>query len=131
MSPDLPKLTDEMKLAPPDYFLNVPALLERIRAAIESQFKAWGGFREMVFEKGREAWLRRRNDNFSRLDFLWLALANNFIFPSIKRKIGSDLKALICGSAPLAIETQLFFMMLGLPGLQVYGLSWTAASCTS
>ncbi|MGH9707845.1 MAG: AMP-binding protein, partial [Candidatus Acidiferrales bacterium] len=36
----------------------------------------------------------------------------------------------ICGSAPLAIETQLFFQMLGIPVLQVYGLTETTAICT-
>jgi long-chain acyl-CoA synthetase len=40
------------------------------------------------------------------------------------------LKALICGSAPLNVETQLFFLMLGLPVLQVYGLTETTAICT-
>jgi long-chain acyl-CoA synthetase len=45
-------------------------------------------------------------------------------------KIGPNLRALICGSAPLAKETQLFFMMLGLPVLQVYGLTETTAICT-
>jgi long-subunit acyl-CoA synthetase (AMP-forming) len=34
--------------------------------------------------------------------------------------IGTKLRALICGSAPLSVETQLFFMMLGIPVLQVY-----------
>jgi long-chain acyl-CoA synthetase len=53
------------------------------------------------------------------------------VFPTIRRKmIGSNLKALICGSAPLSIETQLFFMMLGIPVLQVYGLTETTAICT-
>jgi long-chain acyl-CoA synthetase len=37
---------------------------------------------------------------------------------------------LICGSAPLNVETQLFFMMLGIRVLQVYGLTETTAICT-
>ena len=44
--------------------------------------------------------------------------------------IGDNLKALICGSAPLSLETQLYFMMLGIPVLQVYGLTETTAICT-
>jgi long-chain acyl-CoA synthetase len=44
--------------------------------------------------------------------------------------VGPSLKALICGSAPLGTETQLFFMMLGIPVLQVYGLTETTAICT-
>ena len=52
------------------------------------------------------------------------------MFPTIRKNIGPNLRALICGSAPLAVETQLFFMMLGIPVLQVYGLTETTAICT-
>ncbi len=38
--------------------------------------------------------------------------------------------ALICGSAPLAPETQQFFLMLGIPVLQAYGLTETTGICT-
>ena len=58
-------------------------------------------------------------------------MARALIFPTIRKKmIGSNLKALICGSAPLNVETQLYFMMLGIPVLQVYGLTETTAICT-
>ena len=35
LSTDLTKLSDELKLAAPNYFLNVPTLLERVRCRIE------------------------------------------------------------------------------------------------
>ena len=38
--------------------------------------------------------------------------------------------ALICGSAPLAADTQRFFLSLGVEVLQVYGLTETTAICT-
>ena len=56
--------------------------------------------------------------------------AKRLVFPKIKKRIGPNLVALICGSAPLSEETQLFFMMLGIPVLQVYGLTETTAICT-
>ena len=52
------------------------------------------------------------------------------VFSTIRKRLGSRLKALICGSAPLTLETQLFFIMLGIPVLQVYGLTETTAICT-
>ncbi|MBZ0267966.1 AMP-binding protein, partial [bacterium] len=51
-------------------------------------------------------------------------------FPSIRRRVGADLRALISGSAPLSRDTQLFFGMIGIPVLQVYGLTETTAICT-
>jgi len=44
--------------------------------------------------------------------------------------LGNTLRALVCGSAPLSVETQHYFMMLGIPVLQVYGLTETTAICT-
>ncbi len=64
------------------------------------------------------------------LDALWLALGRKLIFTKIKERFGPNLRALICGSAPLAPETQNFFQMLGVPVLQVYGLTETTGICT-
>jgi long-chain acyl-CoA synthetase len=130
LSTDLSRLSDDMKLATPDYFLNVPTLLERVRAKIEETVRNRGGFAAKVFAHAQQACLRHHNKESRGLDSLWLALANRMMFPAIRKSIGADLKALICGSAPLAVETQLFFMMLGIPVLQVYGLTETTAICT-
>jgi long-chain acyl-CoA synthetase len=128
LSTDLNKLADELKLAAPQYCLNVPALLERIRAGVESQIAQKPGLIQTIYRKGKDAWGRKyesgQNGSF------WFTLANALIFSSIKKKIGSNLKALICGSAPLTKETQLFFLMLGIRVLQVYGLTETTAICT-
>jgi long-chain acyl-CoA synthetase len=62
---------------------------------------------------------------------MWLWLANVLVFPKIRaRMAGPNVKALICGSAPLNPETQLYFRMLDIPVLQVYGLTETTAICT-
>ncbi len=131
LSTDLTKLADELKLAAPNYMLNVPVLLERMRAGTEEQIAKKGGAAQKIFEKGMAAWLRRQSgESIGIIDLLWLALADRMVFRAIRTKIGPNLRALICGSAPLAKETQLFFMMLGLPVLQVYGLTETTAICT-
>jgi len=130
LSTDLTRLVDELKLAAPNYFLNVPALLERVRCGVEMQLTQRGGLALALFRRGRQAWLRRREGAASGLDPLWLALANAVVFRAVRKKLSLNLEALICGSAPLAVETQLFFMMLGLPVLQVYGLTETTAICT-
>jgi long-chain acyl-CoA synthetase len=128
LSTDLTKLADELKLAAPQYFLNVPTLLERIRGGVESQIAQKPGLIQTIYRKGKEGWLRQYEGKGPA--GFWFALANTLIFSSIKQKIGPNLKALICGSAPLAKETQLFFSMLGVRVLQVYGLTETTAICT-
>jgi len=131
LNTDLGKIATEMRLAAPDYFLNVPALLERMRKAVDEQLWKTGGFPLRVYTKAKGAWVRRQEGKSRAGDGFWLGLANRLVFPTIRRKmIGGKLRALICGSAPLSVETQLFFMMLGIPVLQVYGLTETTAICT-
>jgi len=131
MNTDLGKLAADMRGAAPDYFLNVPALLERMRKAVDEQLWKTGGLPRSIYSHAKAAWMRKQEGHTSLVDRIWLNLANALVFPAIRKKmIGSNLKALICGSAPLGVETQLFFMMLGIPVLQVYGLTETTAICT-
>ncbi len=130
LSMDLNRLADEIKVAQPDYFLNVPTLLERIRARIEGQVAERGSAIAGLFNRAKAAFARRQSGAAQIGDGVWLALGNAILFRKIRSAIGPNLKALICGSAPLALETQRFFMMLGIPVLQAYGLTETTGICT-
>jgi len=129
LSTDLTRLSEELQLARPHYFLNVPLLLERMRAGIEDQMRQRGRILRAFFERGQTAWSRRFEGVASARDLMWLALCRP-LFRAIRRRLGPQLVALICGSAPLRRETQLFFLMLGIPVLKVYGLTETTAICT-
>jgi long-chain acyl-CoA synthetase len=129
-SMDLTKLADEIRSAAPNYFLNVPLLLERMRAAIKENLRKRGGSVARIFVHAEEAWFRLDAKTPHTWDFFWLGLAGLLIFPSIRKRLGPNLRAMICGSAPLARETQLFFMMVGIPVLQGYGLTETTGICT-
>jgi long-chain acyl-CoA synthetase len=128
---DLTKIANDMRVVAPDYFLNVPQLLERMRRAVDEQLWQTGGVAQAVYARAKGAWARRQDSQPKAGDAWWLGLANVLVFPAIRKKmIGRNLKALICGSAPLSEETQLYFMMLGIRVLQVYGLTETMAICT-
>jgi len=131
LNTDLNKIASEMRTVAPNYSLNVPALLERMRKAVDEQLWKTGGVVLSIYSRAKGAWMRKQDGQANLADSMWLALANAIVFPTIRKKmIGSNLKALICGSAPLSVETQLYFMMLGISVLQVYGLSETTAICT-
>jgi long-chain acyl-CoA synthetase len=128
---DLAKIANDMRTVAPDYFLNVPQLLERMRRAVDEQLWQTGGIAQAIYGRAKGAWARKRENQPKAGDAMWLALANQVVFPAIRKKmIGRNLKALICGSAPLTAETQLYFLMLGIRVLQVYGLTETTAICT-
>jgi long-chain acyl-CoA synthetase len=130
LSTDLNKLADEIRLASPNYFLNVPTLLERVRRGVEDAIAKRRAIIRSLFTRARTAWERQHVGRGRALDSLWLALGRALIFRKIRERFGLHLRALICGSAPLAPETQQFFLMLGISVLQAYGLTETTGICT-
>lgn len=131
LSMNISRLQSEMAIAAPNYFLNVPLLLERVRRGVEENVTKTGGIVARIFNRAKAGWFARYDlENPHNEGSISLAIARAVVFPTIRKKIGPNLKALICGSAPLARETQLFFMMLGIPVLQAYGLTETTAICT-
>jgi long-chain acyl-CoA synthetase len=130
LATDLDKLAVQLRVGAPHYFLNVPILLERIREGIDRKLGSAFAPIRALYRKTCAAWSRQQAGKAAPLDPMWLALARMILFRSIKRRISPNLVALICGSAPLSSETQLFFEMLGITVLQVYGLTETTAICT-
>jgi long-chain acyl-CoA synthetase len=121
LNTDLTKIPTDMPAAAAHYFLNVPQLLERMRRAVDEQVAKQGGIGLALYSRAKAAWA----------DALWLWLGNSIVFPKIRKKMaGANLKALICGSAPLTPETQDYFAMLGIRVPQVYGLTETTGICT-
>jgi long-chain acyl-CoA synthetase len=130
LNTDLTRIATDLPAVAPHYFLNVPQLLERMRRAVDDQIAQKGGLAHTIYSQAKGAWSRKPAKPQSG-DAMWLWLANRLVFRIIRKKmVGENLKALICGSAPLALETQDYFGMLGIPVLQVYGLTETTGICT-
>lgn len=130
LSTDLTKLAEEIRLSAPHYFLNVPTLLERVKRGVEENIGQRGAAIRGLYGRAKRAWERQQSGRAGVLEALWLWVGRELIFKKIKARFGPNLRALICGSAPLAPETQLFFLMLDIPVLQAYGLTETTALCT-
>jgi len=130
LSTDLNQLAEEIRIAAPHYFMNVPTLLERVRRGVEEAISKRDAMSRTLYRKARKAWERQNDNQTKGLDSLWLFLGTRLIFSKIRERFGPHLRALICGSAPLATETQQYFHMLSVPVLQAYGLTETTGICT-
>jgi long-chain acyl-CoA synthetase len=131
LNTDLTRIPNDMPAVAPHYFLNVPQLLERMRRGVDEQVTKKGGIGLTIYTRAKEAWSEKGTQSKSGGGF-WIWLANAIVFPTIRKKmVGGNLKALICGSAPLTPETQDYFRMLGIPVLQVYGLTETTGILTT
>jgi long-chain acyl-CoA synthetase len=128
LSTDLNKLADEIRLSAPNYFFNVPTLLERVRRGVEEALSKRRAGIPRIYRNAAGAWRKQREGENG--GGFWLFLARILIFGKIRARFGGKLRGLVCGSAPLAPETQDFFAMLGIPIWQVYGLTETCGICT-
>jgi long-chain acyl-CoA synthetase len=128
LSTDLTKVADEIRLSAPDYFFNVPTLLERVRRAVEEGMAKRGALIRGIYRRACDAWKKQQEGEGG--GGVSLALGRWLIFSKIVARFGGNVRGLVCGSAPLAPETQDFFAMLGIPIWQVYGLTETCGICT-
>lgn len=128
LSTDLNKVADEILLSKPNYFFNVPTLLERVRRGVEETIAKRGGLIRRIYRNACAAWKQEQEGTGG--GGLRLALGRMLIFNKVRGRFGGQLRGLVCGSAPLAPETQEFFAMLGIPIWQVYGLTETCGICT-
>jgi long-chain acyl-CoA synthetase len=128
LSTNLEDLAREMRVAAPQYFLNVPALLERVRSGVEAKIAERPLPVRMLYERAIEAFRRERKGVAGKRDRGLILAAKSVIFPKIRAQIGNQIVGLVCGSAPLAEETQAWFSeLVGIPVYQVYGLTETTA----
>ena len=128
---DLHRIVEDLREVRPHWFQNVPVMLERIREGVEQAMRRRGGLVASFVNGAFRAARARAAGNAPRwLDGIKLTVAERAIFPSVRRRVGADLRAMVCGSAPLQADTQIFLEMLGIPILQVYGLTETCAICT-
>ncbi len=131
MSTSLENLAQEIQTARPEYFLNVPALLERIKNGVEKKIAERPYPVRAAYAQAIASWRRIRRGEGRRRDELIVLAAKRAIFRSIRKQIGEQIKGLVCGSAPLPEEVQRWFMeLLGIPVFQVYGLTETTAIVT-
>lgn len=130
ISTDLKNLVEEMGTAAPNYFLTVPAVLERIRHGVGAKVRERGGLVARLYDAGFEAYRRMREGRAGFVDRLVLSLSRAVVYQAIRRQVGPALEFLISGSAPLSEETQDWFGLLGVPVYQAYGLTETTGIVT-
>ncbi len=128
LNTDLDRLLDDFAEAAPHWCLNVPLLLERVHRGAHDTLTRGKGVIGGLYETGLLATQRRRDGESLRIrERVARVAADRIVFRGIRRKLGPNLRFLICGSAPLPEDTARWFEAIGVPVYQVYGLTETTA----
>jgi long-chain acyl-CoA synthetase len=122
-----------MKEANPDFLLTVPALTGNFMRKIQLGIQEKGGFIESLFEAGIRAGVRMRGNGYNKVPLgrkiasfpVWF-LAKILIFGKVKKIFGDRIKFCVGGGALLDVKQQEFYLALGVPVWQGYGLTEAA-----
>ena len=121
----------------PDFFPAVPRIWERMYSVSLVRMRDASFFKKLLFELslklGYLATERRINNSFDDvLAKVLLFIANILSFRSLKKKLGlSKIAFAISGAAPIGPEVLKFFMALGVPIFEAYGMTENCAYVTS
>ena len=121
----LEKLGETLKEVRPTLFLGVPRVWEKIQAKMVA-----AGAQAKPLRKKIAAWARKQGlaggyaEQKGEARPLLYPIANKLVFSKVRQALGLD-RARICvtSAAPISKDTLEFFLSLGIPILEVYGMS--------
>jgi len=121
----------DIRDAEPTIFISVPRLFEKIYDRITGTLAQASGIRKEVASaalKMSRARLKSRLEGQSPTlaQQLLLPLCDLAVFEKIRHRIGAKLRFCISGGAPLRLEIAEFFLTIGLPIYEGYGLTETS-----
>lgn len=124
-----PESSGDAPCLSPTCMVFAPAVLDKVYQAVQSKREAAGAFGKMMFRWGLENGEKHFNKNEVGANGVYNAL----VFKKVQALVGSRLKCLITGSAPLSPEIQKFVQTcFSAPVRQGYGLTETCAgSCVA
>jgi long-subunit acyl-CoA synthetase (AMP-forming) len=119
------KLGENLREVRPHVFLGVPRVWEKIQAGIQA-----AGAQNPPLKKKIAAWARRIGlaggyaDQQGRPRPWPYPLANRLVFSKVREKLGmTETRFAVASAAPMAVETAEFFLSLGIPILDIWGMS--------
>ena len=128
--PDTKSLLPDLRSFEPTYLLGVPRVFEKVYNA--ASHKAGAGWRGRLFVKAAEAarvWSRKEQagEQHTFAEIAERAKYETLVYRTVRGALGPKIKYVACGGAPLSLDLAHFYNGIGLPMIQGYGMTETAA----
>lgn len=128
--PDTKTLLPDLRSFEPTYLLGVPRVFEKVYNA--ASHKAGAGWKGRLFVKAAEAarvWSRKEQagEQHTFAEIAERAKYETLVYRTVRGALGPKIKYVACGGAPLSLDLALFYNGIGLPMIQGYGMTETAA----
>jgi len=128
----LETLGETLKEARPSMFFAVPRVWEKIQAKIIAAAAGNSGLKKKIGAWARGVGLEgARAMEAGRRRPLFYPLADKLVFTKVRAALGFDRCRLwVTSAAPIALDTLEFFVSLGVPIVEVYGMSEATGTTT-
>ena len=128
--PDTKSLLPDLRSFEPTYLLGVPRVFEKVYNA--ASHKAGTGWKGRLFLKAAEAarvWSRKEQagEQHTFAEIAERAKYETLVYRTVRGALGPKIKYVACGGAPLSLDLAHFYNGIGLPMIQGYGMTETAA----
>lgn len=128
--PDTKTLLPDLRSFEPTYLLGVPRVFEKVYNA--ASHKAGAGWKGRLFVKAAEAarvWSRKEQagKQHTFAEIAERAKYETLVYRTVRGALGPKIKYVACGGAPLSLDLAHFYNGIGLPMIQGYGMTETAA----
>lgn len=128
--PDTKSLLPDLRSFEPTYLLGVPRVFEKVYNA--ASHKAGAGWKGRLFLKAAEAarvWSHKEQagEQHTFAEIAERAKYETLVYRTVRGALGPKIKYVACGGAPLSLDLAHFYNGIGLPMIQGYGMTETAA----
>ena len=128
--PDTKTLLPDLRSFEPTYLLGVPRVFEKVYNA--ASHKAGAGWKGRLFVKAAEdarVWSRKEQagEQHTFAEIAERAKYETLVYRTVRGALGPKIKYVACGGAPLSLDLAHFYNGIGLPMIQGYGMTETAA----
>ncbi|RKR69203.1 long-chain acyl-CoA synthetase [Acidovorax sp. 94] len=125
---------EDLREVAPTMFLGVPRIWEKLHAAIHIKVQETGGLRRALFHKAYNACkplAEKPRSAWSAADKLTFAASYWLVFRALQNFIGlRNAHVALTGAAPIPPDVVRFFRVLGVPLIEVYGLTESTGMVT-
>jgi len=117
---DLPKIQ-------PTFMISVPRVFNKVYNGVWAKMREEGGLKLKLFEAALAAAKLKRETGKASLKY---KILDAIVLKKIRERFGGCLENAVTGSAPMNVEIAKFFIDVGIPTYDAYGLSETSPAIT-
>jgi len=125
---------EDLREVAPTMFLGVPRIWEKLHAAISIKLQETGGLRRALFQRAYAACLplaEKAGHDWSLAERLTFFTSYWLVFRALQNFIGlRNAQVALTGAAPIPPDVVRFFRVLGVPLVEVYGLTESTGMIT-